>query len=253
MVKRTLMANLESMNNHAATEGAAFGTALSQADLVKLQTWFSPSFPIGSFSYSHGLEWVVETGEIADAPSLTQWIAGVLRHGAGLSDAILLAALWRAVSDEDWRQAAEIGALAAALQPTHERRIESLSQGSAFLAAVAAGWPHAAIARFREACPGDVAYPAAVGAPAAAHRLPLDAVLVASLHAFAATLVSAGVRLVPLGQTDGLKIMAALEATIPELAREARSAGVDDIGSSSFLADIASMRHETQYTRLFRS
>ena len=241
------------MNIHHEPDDGPFTAPLSHSDLVKIQAWFSPSFPIGSFSYSHGLEWVVETGEIQDAQSLAAWVEGVLRHGAGRSDAIVLGAIWRAVSCEDWREAAEIGSLAAALQPTCERRIESLSQGTAFLVAVAAGWPHPIIERFRETCPDDAAYPVAVGAATAAHGLPLDAVLVASLHAFVANLVSAGIRLVPLGQTDGLKVMAALEGGILGIAREAYTARLDDLGSASFLADIASMRHETQYTRLFRS
>jgi len=185
--------------------------------------------------------------------SLTRWIEGVLRYGGGRSDAILLGAMWGAARDEHWPEAAEIAALAAALQPTCERRIESLSQGSAFLSAVAAGWPHPAIECFRVTCPGEVAYPVAAGAATAAHELPLDIVLVASLHAFAANLISAGVRLIPLGQTDGLKVMAALEPSILAVAREAYSAKLDDLGSASFLADMASMRHETQYTRLFRS
>lgn len=236
----------------AATD-AAFEAAFSPAELLRLQTWFSPSFPVGGFSYSHGLEWVVEAGGVRDAATLAEWVGGILRQGTGRSDAILLSAAWRAVATGDWRQAIETSALAAALQPSRERRLESLSQGTAFLAAVAAGWPHPVIATFRETCPGEVAYPVAVGAATAAHGLRLDAVLVAFLHALAANLVSAGVRLVPLGQTDGLRVMATLETALLAVAREAGSAGLEEIGSASFLADIASMRHETQYTRLFRS
>jgi urease accessory protein len=242
------------MNIHTdMTEWLACGSRLSPADLLKLQAWFSPSFPIGAFGYSHGLEWVVESGAARSARSLTGWIDGVLRHGAGRSDSILLCATWRAVSSQDWSTAGEIGALAAALQPTGERRLESLGQGTAFLASVAAAWPHPTLDRFRAACPGETAFPVAAGAAAAAHDLPLDAVLIASLQAFAANLVSAGVRLVPLGQTDGLKAMAALEPAILDVAWEARAAQLDDLGSAGFLTDIASMCHETQYTRLFRS
>lgn len=235
------------------SEGLAFGSVLSHADQAKLQTWFSPSFPTGAFSYSHGLEWVVEVQEVRDSQSLQSWVHGVLRYGAGRSDAILVSALWRAVCDGDWAQACSISALAAALQPSAERRLESLTQGSAFLAAVAAGWPHPLIERFKEHCGYEAAYPAAVGVAAAAHRLPLGSVLLACLHSFTANLVSAGVRLVPLGQTDGLRVMAALEVDYLDVAHEASSTGIADLGSASFLADIASMRHETQYTRLFRS
>lgn len=241
------------MNMRAEPGVLAPGVMLAPAELAKLQAWFSPAFPIGSFSYSHGLEWAVETRQVHDAPSLAGWVRGVLRHGAGRSDAILLGAAWRAVCAEDWAEAAGLHALAAALQPTAERRLESLGQGTAFLAAVAAGWPNPAIQAFAAHCPGETAWPLAVGAATAAHRLPLEAVLPVFLHAFAANLVSAGVRLVPLGQTDGLRVMAGLEPTFIALAREACAAGLDELGSASFLADIASMRHETQYTRLFRS
>jgi urease accessory protein len=234
-------------------EARALGLALSPAELVKLQAWFSPSLPVGAFSYSHGLEWAVEAGDVRSARSLGGWIEGVLRHGAARSDAIVLCAIWRAVSSQDWSKACEISSLAAALQPTAERHAESLGQGAAFLAAIMAAWPHPMVQCFREVCPGETAFPVAAGAAAAAHGLPLDAVLIAYLHAFAANLVSAGIRLVPLGQTDGLKVTVALEPAILDVAGEAHAARFEDLGSAGVLADIASMRHETQYSRLFRS
>jgi urease accessory protein len=180
-------------------------------------------------------------------------VEGLLRHGSGRSDLILLGAMWRAVRGGDWSTAGEITELAAALQPTRERRLESLGQGTAFVSAVAAVWPHPALVRFQRTFPGETALPVAIGLAAAAHGLPLEAVLVASLQAFAANLVSAGVRLVPLGQTDGLRVLAALEPVVLEVSQEARECGLDDLGSACALADIASMCHETQYTRLFRS
>lgn len=226
---------------------------LSPADLARLQTWFSPAFPVGAFSYSHGLEWAIEAGEVGNAGDLAPWVEGVLRHGSGRSDLILLAAMWRAIRARDWSRAGEVNALATALLPTRERRLESLGQGTAFLGTVAAVWPHPLLSRFQQCFPGDTTLPIAVGVAAAAHRLPLDAVLVASLQAFAANLVSAGVRLVPLGQTEGLRTLALMEPTVLAVALEARDCGLDDLGSACILADIASMRHETQYTRLFRS
>jgi urease accessory protein len=241
------------MNMRESAPKRQAGKTLTITDLVKLQTWFSPSFPIGAFSYSHGLEWAIDAGSVHDPRSLTQWIEGVLRHGAGRSDLILLGAMWRAVDAADWTLAREIAALAIALQPTEERRLESVGQGNAFLCAAAAAWPHRTLQAFRASFPADTAYPVAVAVVAAAHGLPLDAVAVACLHAFAANLVSAGVRLVPLGQSDGLRSLARLEPAIVQIARLARHATLDDVGSASVLADIASMRHETQYTRLFRS
>lgn len=226
---------------------------LSTIDLTRLQAWFSPSFPVGAFSYSHGLEWLVEAREIRDAVSLGRWIEGVLRYGSGRSDTILVCAAWRATMDRAWAELQEIASLAGALQPTAERRIESLGQGTAFRTAVMAAWPHPVLDRFRQACPGQIAAPVAIGVAGAAHELPLDGLAVASLQSFAAYLVSAGVRLIPLGQSDGLRVTRGLETVIQDVAREAIASGLDDLGSAAVLCDIASMRHELQYSRLFRS
>ncbi len=100
---------------------------------------------------------------------------------------------------------------------------------------------------------GAVAYPVAFGALARAQAVPEDPAIHGFLHAFAANLVSAAVRLVPLGQTAGLRTVAALEPVIAEVAEETRLAELDEIGGACFRSDMASMRHETQYTRLFRS
>jgi urease accessory protein len=214
--------------------------------------WLSPAYPVGGFSYSHGLEWTVDSGKVRDAVTLGDWVEDVLRHGAGRSDAIFLAGTWRAVAAGDTRLLAETVELAAAFAPSAERRLETLAQGAAFLAATRAVWPSPALDRLA-ANAAEVAYPVAVGASAAAHGLPLVPSAQAFMQAFAASLVSAGVRLVPLGQTDGLRVLARLEPLIPRLVAGALSAGVDDVGGAASMADIASMRHETQYTRLFRS
>jgi urease accessory protein len=163
-----------------------------------------------------------------------------------------LAEAWRAVTAGDERRLSETAELAAAFAPSAERRLETLAQGAAFLAATRAVWPSATLDQLATRAE-EVAYPVAVGACAAAHRLPLAPIAQAYLQAFAANLVSAGVRLIPLGQTDGLRVLARLEPLIPPLVTRALRAGLDDIGGASVMADIASMRHETQYTRLFRS
>jgi urease accessory protein len=214
--------------------------------------WLSPAYPVGGYSYSHGLEWSVEAGKVGDAATLGAWIEDVLAHGAGRSDAIFLAEAWRAFAAGD-AGALELAAeLAAALAPSAERRLETLAQGTAFLAATLAAWPkpelEALAAEGRE-----VAYPIAVGAATAAHGLPLVETAQAFLQAFAANLVSAGVRLIPLGQSDGLRVLARLEPLIPRVVAGALGASLDDVGGAAIAADIASMRHETQYTRLFRS
>ena len=232
--------------------GATVSDPEALTPLSRLMIWLSPAYPVGGFSYSHGLEWTVEAGEVRDARTLGDWIEDILRHGAGRSDAILLAEGWRAMTAADEGELAEVMELAAAFTPSAERRLETLAQGTAFLTATQAAWPVPTLERLT-AQATDIAYPVAVGACAAAHGLPLAATAQAFMQAFAANLVSAGVRLIPLGQTDGLRVLARLEPLIPPLVAGALSSSLNDIGGAAVMADIASMRHETQYTRLFRS
>ncbi len=215
-------------------------------------TWLSPAYPVGAYSYSHGLEWTVEAGTVRDAQTLGVWIEDMLVHGAGRTDVIFLAEAWRALAAGDTNALEAAAELAAAFTPSAERRLETLAQGTAFLAATLAAWPKPKL----EALAADgreVAYPVAVGACAAAHGLPLIETAQAFAQAFAANLVSAGVRLIPLGQSDGLRVLAGLEPLIPRVVAAALATMLDDVGGSAIAADIASMRHETQYTRLFRS
>jgi len=225
---------------------------LRLSDLSRLMIWLSPAYPVGAYSYSHGLEWAVEAGQVKDAPSLGSWIEDLLVHGAGRSDIIFLAASWRALTAGDATALTSIIELAAAFVPSAERRLETLAQGMAFLAATQAAWPEPRIEALG-VDGGEVAYPVAVGACAAVHGLPLAETAQAFVQAFAANIVSAGVRLIPLGQSDGLRVLARLESLIPHVATAGLAATLDDIGSAAVTADIASMRHEGQYTRLFRS
>jgi urease accessory protein len=236
---------------HAAVRGEAVAaTAPEPAALYRLMAWLSPSYPIGAFSYSSGIEWAVETGDIADADTLRDWLAVMLAHGTGFCDGVLLAHAWRAAAGEaELRGVAE---LAAALAPTRERHLETTGQGAAFLDATRASWPCAALDRLA-ACGCAVAYPVAVGVAAAGHDVPLEQALAAYLQALLASWTSAGIRLIPLGQTAGQGILAALEGAVAATAQRALGASLDELGSCAFRADIASARHETQYTRLFRS
>jgi urease accessory protein len=225
----------------------------TEAVLYRLLSWLTPSFPVGAFSYSHGLEWAVEAGAVRDRITLVGWIEDLVGGGSGRNDAILLAESWHAARAADWQRLAEANALALALAPSAERHLETAMQGRAFAAAIAESWTCRPIDRLVAAAGATIAYPVAVGAAAAGHDLPLDGVLPAYLHAFVANLVSAGVRLIPLGQTDGQRAIVALETSVAAAAAEALDATPADLGGAAFAADIASMRHETQYTRLFRS
>lgn len=228
-------------------------TADARDKFLPLLVWLSPSFPVGSFAYSHGVEWAVDTGDVKDAETCGQWLADLLEYGGGWSDAVLLASAHRAVEAENDPALVEIAELARALAPSRERRLETLKQGDAFVLAVKNAWPCAAVERFTKTWPHETALPVAVGVAAAGHEIPLGATLDAYLLAFVTNLASAAIRLVPLGQTDGTKIVARLAPLAREVAARAAQSSLDDVGGAAFRSDIASMRHETQYTRLFRS
>ncbi len=231
-------------------------TGISGTQLQRLLTWLSPSFPVGAFSYSHGLEAAVEDGLVSDRETLAAWIRTIIATGSGRIDAALFRAAWTAIDAEDpdlLDCALERG---DALQATSELGLETTAQGAAFLSAAARHWPHIAIDHVCdrvEALDRRVVYPVAVGSVAAAHDVALLPALEAYLHAFAANIVSAGVRLIPLGQSDGLHVLATLEPEIVAAARVALDRAPEDIGSAAFMVDWASSIHETQYTRLFRS
>lgn len=234
--------------------GAQSGmTADEAAALYRLMTWLSPSFPVGAFSYSSGIEWAVEAGDITDAASLRDWLAAMLTEGSGYCDAVFLAQAHRAASMQDDASLREIAELAAAFVPSRERQLETTTQGRAFIDIARAAWPSDGLDDLVAACSGAIVYPVAVGLVSAAHAIPIAPAMHAFLHALVSNWISAGARLVPLGQTDSQRILASLEADVAATAARALASSLDDLGSATFRADLASLRHETQYTRLFRS
>ena len=233
----------------AATSTATTAMTTTTEATLRLLAWLSPAFPTGGFAWSHGVEWAVETGDIADGASLRAWLETVLRHGAGRADAILLRHAHRAAADPD--ALAAVAALALATPAARERLAETIGQGNAFRLA-AAPW-HPAVLADLAGRVGDIPYPVAVGALAGAHGIAESLACAAYLQAVAANLISAAVRLVPLGQSAGLAVLAALEPVLAAIAAETATATLDDLGGCAFRSDLAAMRHETQYTRLFRS
>jgi urease accessory protein len=215
--------------------------------------WLSPAYPVGAFSYSSGIEWAVEAGDIKDADALRRWLAVMIADGGGFCDAVFFVHAHRAAAAEDDAGLRAVAELAAAFAPSKERHLETTAQGCAFVEATRAAWPCAALDRLLKIWDGPLAYPVAVGVATAGHGIAAESALPAYLHALAANWISAGVRLVPLGQTDGQRVLAALEATIAATASRALATPLDQIGGAAFRADLASMHHEAQYTRLFRS
>ncbi len=233
-------------------------TTIDTPALLRLQNWLSPAFPVGAYAYSHALERAVEAGWVTGRTNLVDWLEADLRYGAGRVDGIFFAAAWRAAEARNLSELIAVAELAAAMRSTAEFALESAAQGQAFLATLRKAWPHAFLDAFAgglaDAPPAiPPALPVVTGAASAVHGIPLALAAPSFLQAWAANLVSAGVRLVPLGQTDGQLAVAALEAAVIDTAREACTASLDDIGSAAFMADILSIQHETQHTRLFRS
>lgn len=238
-------------NEHDGERRRSRGRALfGEAPLF---VWLSPSFPIGGFAYSHGLEWAVESGEIKNGTTLEGWLRCLLRRGSARNDAIILAAAWRAVRADDAMALRAANELALALSPTRERYLETSAQGRAFALTAQAAWRCPALACLLDSTFGDIAHPVALAAAAASYDVALPATVDAFLLAFVGNLVSAALRLGVVGQTEGQRLIAALLGEVSATAALAVVSTIEDVGSATLYADIGSMRHETQYARIFRS
>jgi urease accessory protein len=229
------------------------GEELLHPALYRLMTWMSPAYPVGGFAYSSGLEWAVEAGDICDAATLTVWLTAMIDYGSVFCDAAIFRHAHQAAACGNDCALAAIAELAAALVGSKERFLETTAQGRAFLQVTQAAWPTPSLERLSAAWDGPLAYPVAVGAACGGHGIALVPALQAFLHGVVSNLVSAGMRLVPLGQTDGQRVLAALETEIARAVERGLAIALEDIGSATLRADIAAMRHETQHTRLFRS
>jgi urease accessory protein len=249
----TIIPMLMTTNEPGLVEARDGMTQSEVAALYRLMTWLSPSFPIGAFAYSSGIEWAVEAGDVKDAASLRDWLAAMLADGSGFCDGVFLAQAHRAVLAHDGARLREVVELASAFLPSRERQLETTTQGRAFIEIARAAWNSPGLDQTIAACDGAIVYPVAVGLVSAAHNIPLAPALHAFFHAVASNWISAGSRLIPLGQTDSQRVLAGLEPVVAATAKRALAASLDDLGSATFRADLASLRHETQYTRLFRS
>ena len=229
---------------------------ISQVALLRQQSWLSPAFPAGSYSYSHGIEWAVEAGYTHDRKSLVDWLEADLCYGSGRNEAIFFIEAWRSATDDDCEKLLEIAELAAAFRSTSEFALETSQQATACLAILRRVWPDPLIESLSEFLSELRVAPVlsvVLGVRTARQSIPATLVLPAFLQSYLANLVTAGVRLVPLGQTDGQLAIAELEPAVLTVAAQAEVATIHDLGSAAFMVDLASASHETQYTRLFRS
>lgn len=210
-------------------------------DTLTLTQWFSPAFPVGAFAYSHGLETAIHAGTITSAQNLQDWLSDLLAFGSGRNDCILLRI---AYASDSKQMLIETNDAARAVSASAERLLETQLQGAAFNTTITSIWGGEQIA---------LCYPVAVGIAAAQKRINVDPTCALYLQAFASNLVSAAVRAVPLGQTDGQSVLAALTRVCDQIAKETRSATLDDLHSTAFLSDITAMKHEILQPRIFRS
>jgi len=229
---------------------------LTPLSLLRLHSWLSPAFPTGSYSYSHGIEWAVEAGHIHDRLSLVDWLEADLGYGSGRNDAIFFIEAWRCAMSDDCRRLLGISELASAFRGTSEFALETSQQAKACLTTLRHVWPDPlveSLAVFLSDLKIAPVLSVILGVCAARQGIPATLALPAFLQSYLANLITAGVRLVPLGQTDGQLAIAQLEPAVLAAAAQAEQATVQDLGSAAFMVDIASALHETQYTRLFRS
>lgn len=224
--------------------------------LLRLQSWLSPAFPVGSYSYSHALEWAVEAGYVLDRPTLVDWLKAILCYGSGRIEAIFFRLAWRATTDDDRAKLYEIAEVAAAFRGTAEFALESSQQAAACLAVLRQVWPDRFLDWLSDTLHERRIQPSlaiVLGVCCARQRIPASLAMPAFLQSYLANLVTAAVRLIPLGQTEGQLTIAELEEAVLAATAKSQEATIADLGSAAFMNDLYSAMHETQYTRLFRS
>lgn len=224
--------------------------------LYDLMSWMSPAWPVGAYTHSSGLEWAVEARLVTDRASTEAWLLDWIERGGGWTDCALFAFAWRAAARGSREDLAEIAELAIALQTSAERRLESAAQGAAFRRIARSAAPASGLALLDAVADAELAYPVVAACLTAVHGAPLELALTAYLHSIVGNLASAAQRLIPLGQTDGQRVIAAMRPAAAAVVRRAAGLQGDPfaaMGGACFIADYASMAHETQYTRLFRT
>ena len=201
-----------------------------------LQTWFSPSFPVGSFSYSHGLEAMINDNLVKSKEDILDYLKCILKHGTGKNDIILMKYTY---------QGEELNELALSLCPSKERKIESIEIGNAFRKVLADSWDF----KIQE----NTAYPIAVAKAAKHFNIPLNLTLVSYLQSFASNLINVCIKHIPIGQKIGQDCIIQTYDLIRELEKESENLNLEDLGGICFNSDIYSIKHENLKTRIYKT
>lgn len=229
---------------------------MSSPAFFRLQQLISPSLPIGAFTYSQGMEWAVECGWIKDADDLYSWLDSLLESSVGSLELPVLARLYNACQQQDIEAFAQWSHTLLAWRETSELRAEERQRGQALTMVLdklpdAADWPELQQQAWREA----LAQTQLAGFALACARWHVDKeqALNGYLWSWLENMVIVGVKLIPLGQSDGQRVLFRFSDQLATITNKALALGDDDIGPSSPAMAIASSLHETQYCRLFRS
>ena len=205
---------------------------------MTVMQWMSPAFPIGGFAYSHGLEWAIDKDHVSNGEKLQKWITDLLEYGSLRTDAIFISLILRG------HDAKKMNELSMALCPAGERLLETKLQGSAFTKVIEDVWQQDI---------GELSLPIAVALAAKNQSIEQDLILPAYLQAFCSNLISAAIRLIPIGQTEGQRIMLELYTTISDLVQTASESEIDDLNSACFFSDVSAMEHEYLQPRIFKT
>ncbi len=213
----------------------------TDADILTLTQWLSPAYPVGGFAYSHGLEAAIDEGAVTSSQDTEAWISDVLEHGSGWNDAVFVVAAYSAQGKDELTN---VDVIARAFCASSERLMETKLLGQAFGTVTGDVW---------ELDLSQFSYPVSIGQAASLQNLPILLTTKMFLQAFASNLVACATRLVPLGQTDAQRLIRNLTPLCERIALSAQEADLDQLSLTAFLSDIASMKHETQYSRIFRT
>ena len=206
----------------------------------KVMAWLSPSFPLGAFAYSHGLEFEISEGNVSTSEELYEWLKDILRFGSVWNDLVLFCNSYKT----DVNSLNELSDIAKAFAQSKERYYETIEMGNAF---------SKIISSIEGVYLKGMPLPIIMGYIAKIENVSLPYILPLYAHSFISNLISVSIRLLPLGQTDAQKLLFSLFPIIDDVAKEALKSNIGDMRNKCVLADLASMKHETLKVRLFKS
>ncbi|MBW4664501.1 MAG: urease accessory protein UreF [Chroococcus sp. CMT-3BRIN-NPC107] len=218
--------------------------------VLSLLQLVSPALPVGAYSYSEGLETLVEWGTIRNRHTFKHWLEQELSYGAICLEAAVMLRTYEATVRSDRAALIYWNNWLSAARETSELRASSWQMGQSLMGLLLALKPIEA----QNIClEGECNYAVSLGIFAALEQINPQSLILGYLHSWATNLITAGVKLIPLGQTAGQILLHELHASISDAATKIISLEDDDLSSCSWGLSLASMAHETQYTRLFRS